>query len=290
MIEGPIGCLADGSLVVHSFLNRLPTEAPDTSNSMKLLVISPGGTVQGFDLQQITDVSKPQDNQIYDVGTKEVVLLISSSTTNSDASTKSEKQLLARFDREGSYHGSVPLDLNAFDLSRLAVFDNGDFLFLGVDRLNRLPELARYSEAEQTLTPYQPETPLAKSNPSIPSVLPSDSPYKGNSDTENYYNVKAAADFSQFVHYKDSILLLQRAIGERVYQLFSNGGINSIKLPKQEGFVADSLIGSDEGIYLRYLRKGTNTGRGEDAYILEISPTTGDILKRSIPQARPSGT
>ena len=46
-----------------------------------------------------------------------------------------------------------------------------------------------------------------------------------------------------------------------------------IDLPKVEGFTADSLIPSDELLYVRYRRVGTVSGKGDEALILEVNPT-----------------
>ena len=279
MTEGTIGCLADGSLVVHSFLDKPASAAQDPSTPMTLSVISPDGGVKGFDVAQIHDLKKVEDNLTYDVGTNEVVLLVST-YSGAHWTPATESKWLAHFDRQGTYKGSTQLNLNHLALSHIAVFDNGDSLLFGMDEINRLPELALYSEGDQKLIPYQPDVPFAKSNPSAPSVLAPDSARKGHSDVEDYYKVQSAIDLSQFVHFKDSILLLQRNVGQQIYQLFPNGSMNTIKLPTEDGFTADSLIGSDEGVYVRYQRRGTKTGRGDDAYILEISPFTGSALRK----------
>ena len=67
------------------------------------------------------------------------------------------------------------------------------------------------------------------------------------------------------------LLLISRHLHSRhEHDLPQDGPID---LPKVEGFTADSLIPSDELLYVRYRRVGTVSGKGDEALILEVNPT-----------------
>jgi hypothetical protein len=66
--------------------------------------------------------------------------------------------------------------------------------------------------------------------------------------------------------------------GSPLYEVHANGSIRSIELPRVEGFTADSLIPSDELLYVRYRKMGT--GNDGEGLILEVNPTSGEEMRR----------
>lgn len=67
---------------------------------------------------------------------------------------------------------------------------------------------------------------------------------------------------SQFGHFKDAIVLLQRSVDAPLFLAYPDGSVRTVKLPKAEGFEAMSLIPSDDGLYVEYRKlRGIRTDR-----------------------------
>lgn len=290
MLEGAIGCTADGSLVVNSILESDPTKPVPFNTPELLSTISTAGKVNTFNLSAISDVQGFSDARSYDVGDHDVDFLIYGTRKQSplNASVNASIQpplksqwFVAQFDRQGIYHGSTELALPQLAPQKLAASDSGDFLVFGIDEANHEAKLIRYAPIGQEIFYYQPDTDFAKKNDTLPSAFAKGS--NPDKDRVSLSKLQGAIQFSQFVHFKDSIFLLQMNANSPLFQVFANGSIRTVHLPALAGFSADSIVPSDDLLYIRYRRVGTNTGRGEDGLILELNPDTGDILRRIRP-------
>jgi hypothetical protein len=179
------------------------------------------------------------------------------------------------------YLGATPLQLPGLNPLKLATFPNGDLLIFAADEANATPQLLLYSQQTRAAMPYEPDAAFADKND---AMLPS---FPKNTQPTGAQLAKAQLDAAvlntQMVHKKDAILVLQMNAGSPLFEVFANGSICSIDLPKVEGFTADSLIPSDELLYVRYRRVGTVSGKDDDALILEVNPTSGEEMRRISP-------
>ena len=280
MLEGTVGCTSDGSLVINSILEADPKKSAPLYTPEVLSVIDPKGEVQSFDFSKIDDLDGVVGARAYDVGVKDVDFLVYAFPKKSLSSDSrvARTWYVARFSRDGSYHGTIPLDLAGFSVQKLALLDTGDLVLFGLDETNRVAQLMHYSLIGGKTYYYQTDQPFANKNDSLPSRFAQGT--HPSQDRVELAQLQGAVQFSQVIHYKDSILLLQMNAGAPVFQIFTDGSVRSIPLPKQAGFTADSLIPSDDDLYVRYRRVGSNTGRGDDARILEVDPATGDAIRQ----------
>jgi hypothetical protein len=300
-VYGPLGCASDGSVFIYSVLDanlkpvrnrsrsapvsfiQEPTPPMVTENTpMQLEVIEPTGHLWTFDVTHIGDLRSMVPARSYDVGENSVDFLMSAIPGKIGVDTQGKRgNFVARFNREGQYLGATPLQLPGLNPLKLATFPNGDLLIFAADEANATPRLLLYSQQTHAVMRYQPDAAFADRND---AMLPS---FPRNAQPAGEQLAKAQLDAAvlntQMVHRKDAILVLQMNAGSPLFEAFANGSIRSIDLPKVEGFTADSLIPSDELLYVRYRKVGTISGKGEDALILEVNPASGEEMRRIPP-------
>ena len=272
-VYGPIGCASDGAVFIYSVLDAnlkpvrnqsrsapvsftlAPAAPMVTENTpMQLEVIEPTGQLWTFDVTHIDDLRSMVPARSYDVGENSVDFLMSAIPGKIGVDTQGKRgNFVARFNRAGQYLGATPLQLPGLNPLKLATFPNGDLLIFAADEANVTPLLLLYSQQTHAAMPYEPDAAFANKND---AMLPS---FPKNTQPTGAQLAKAQLDAAvlntQMVHRKDAILVLQMNAGSPLFEVFANGSIRSIDLPKVEGFTADSLIPSDELLYVRYRRE-----------------------------------
>jgi hypothetical protein len=285
MYELGFSCTSDGSVVVNSYL------LPDKSarrNRWVLHTISSSGKVVSFDFKKINDIAlrDDQDAAAHDVGDHDVDFLFGQlggskhdGLPQDGRPAEPPKWFVARFDRDGGYHGATELNLSRLVPQRMAAFDNGDLLLFALDETNRQAQLIRYSVIGQKVHYYFADAEFAKKDPG--AGLPVD---RGpNPERMELFRLSVSMFLSQLLHYKDSILLLQKDENTPLFQAFPDGSVRTIKLPKVEGFGLGELIPSDDQIYVQYRKPNANLNRSDQMLILELDANTGEELRRIEP-------
>jgi len=164
---------------------------------------------------------------------------------------------VARFDRDGAYHGATELNLPRLVPQRMAAFDDRDLLIFALDEANRQPQLIRYSMIGQKVHYYFADEEFSRQ--SRIAVAKGSNPDKGRMEL---VQLRMSMQNSQFGHFKDAIVLLQRSEGAPLFLAYPDGSVRTVKLPKVEGVEAMSLIPSDDGLYVEYRKlRGIRTDR-----------------------------
>lgn len=279
-------CTSDGSIAVNILL---PPDKAKPRSVWVLYAVSQSGKIVSFDFSKVNDLafSNGQRAMAHDVGERDVNFLFSARPMKGADSQTQDRPVLppgwfvARFDRDGMYHGATELNLPRLVPQRMAAFDNGDLLIFALDEANRQPQLVRYSMTGGKIHYYFADAEFARQNPNVPSAAS-----MGNNPDRSRVELSqllTSMQVSQFSHYKDSILLLQKGGETPLFRAFPDGDIRTIQLPKVPGFDKDVLISSDEHVYLQY-RKPRADGNGEDRIlILELDADTGKELRRIAP-------
>lgn len=284
--EAGFQCASDGSVVVNSVpvLDQSQRRAP---GAWILSTISPSGKVVSFDFKKISDIGlrDGQDAAAHDVGDHDVDFLFGQlggskhdGRPQDGRPAEATQWFVAKFDRDGMYHGVTEINLPRLELERMAAFDDGDLLLFALDETNRQAQLIRYSMIGQKAHYYFADSDFARKDPAARLLV--DKGKNPDKDRDVLFQLDASVRLSQLSHYKDSILLLQKDEGTPLFQAFPDGSVRTIKLPRVEGFNVDTLIPSDDQIYVQYRRPSTDPSAGDRVVILELDSSTGDELRR----------
>jgi hypothetical protein len=142
----PVLCDADGNILLRLAM-------PDTGLEDPVSVSSDGKTVTRFGKEKINDIPRPLPLSMFLSGSEVYILTRGSVSLNSDVKWRTPNgevvthpaakstSFVARFRRDGTYVGAVPLDLS-FKPLHLGVFENGDFLVAGYDPPTDEPRVA----------------------------------------------------------------------------------------------------------------------------------------------------
>jgi hypothetical protein len=142
----PVLCEPDGGILLRLAM-------PDTGVEDPVSVSRDGKTVVRFGKEKIHDISRPALLSMFLVGSDVYILTRGSDPlgyetkwrtptgeVQSQQATK-HSTFVAHFQRDGTYAGSVRLDL-VFNPQHLGVFENGDFLIAGTDQSMSEPRVA----------------------------------------------------------------------------------------------------------------------------------------------------
>jgi len=285
--EPGFACASDGSVAVNVLL---PPDKAKPRSLWMFYTISPNGKTVSFDFKKINDLAlrDGQRAMAHDVGDRDIDFLFSAQPAKNPLDGQAQDKqaaapgwFVARFDRDGAYHGASELNLPRLVPQRMAAFDDGDLLIFALDETNRQPQLIRYSMTDQRVHYYFADADFAKKNPDIPAFTAKDTnPDKGRVE---FAQLRSSMQISQLSHYKDSILLLQSVDGTPLFQTFPDGAVRTIALPKLEGFKASLLIPSDDQLYVQYRKPSTDPNGVDQILILELDPNNGEELRRIAP-------
>lgn len=142
----PVLCDPDGNIVLRLAM-------PDTGVEDPVSVSRDGKTLTRFGKEKINDITRPVPVSMFLSRSEVYILTRGSIPLNSDAKWRTptgqvetrqalkSSMFIARFQRDGSYAGAVPLHL-PFRPLHLGVFANGDFLIAGADPTTDEPRVA----------------------------------------------------------------------------------------------------------------------------------------------------
>jgi hypothetical protein len=287
MYETGFACTSDGSVGVNSVL---PLDKSKRRDAWIVSVISPGGKVISFDFKKIGDIAlrDGQDATAHDVGDHDVDFLFGQLAGSKHDGRPQDgrpaeppKWFVARFDREGMYHGATELALQGLVPHRMSVFDDGDLLLFALDETNRQSQLIRYSAIDQKIHYYFADAEFGRKIPQR------DSGWRRGTNPDRssveLSQLNSSMYQSQLSHYKDSILLLQKDENAPLFQAFPDGSVRTIKLPRVKGYSVDILIPSDDQLYVQYRKANADPNGSDEILILELGANTGDELRRIRP-------
>lgn len=166
----------------------------------------------------------------------------------------------------------ISLDL-PFAPMKFAATNEGKYVFLGLDRANQTPVLAVVGgsgEVERYIDAYNDfgtsESILANAPQQMKSEI-----QKMPTGT----GLGLALVAAQFVHYRDSLLLLIPGSKAKVFTIRNGGAVESMTLHLPAGLEADSLVPSDNGLIVR----ATNGAANGNMVLAAVDPATGNTLR-----------
>jgi hypothetical protein len=145
-IAAPVLCQSDGGILLRLAM-------PGTGLEDPVSISEDGKTVVRFDRNKINDISRPIIRGVFPKGSDVYVLVTGSTPLGYEISLRKPNGevvseptfktsiFVGRFQRDGTYTGSVPLEL-PFKALQLGVFDDGDFLIAGIDPSTSEPRVA----------------------------------------------------------------------------------------------------------------------------------------------------
>ena len=219
-------------------------------------------------LDQVPDLYDIVQNSDYASDSKVVFLLSAAHGSKppeaaaGDGAAKSPVErhfYIVRFDRQGNYEKTIQVD-DTFHMHHLGLFPSGTFLAYGADRGNHAPKLAMLKD-DGTLSKFL-------------DIPEGDAPESaiGTKDASG----KGPAVFVapvQFAGQGHFFYLLQNKTNFPLLEINEAGAIRAIKPKLPSGMQIETLVPSDENIYVR--TKDISAGA-----IYELNPQDGSILRR----------
>ena len=268
----PLECTGDGTMFI-TMVQALETGAPPRNlsqyaPSLLLTSISRSGEAHSFPLDQVPDLYDIVQNSDYASDSKVVFLLSAAHGSKppeaaaGDGAAKSPVErhfYIVRFDRQGNYEKTIQVD-DTFHMHHLGLFPSGTFLAHGADRGDHAPKLAMLKD-DGTLSKFL-------------DIPEGDAPESaiGTKDASG----KGPAVFVapvQFAGQGHFFYLLQNKTNFPLLEINEAGAIRAIKPKLPSGMQIETLVPSDENIYVR--TKDISAGA-----IYELNPQDGSILRR----------
>jgi len=277
-IRLPFECASDGTVFI-SMVQALGTGSPPRnlspySPSLLLTSISPAHEAHSFPLDQVPDLYDIQDIGDYASESK-VIFLIRATRENKQATqapaTSDGSQQESRgkpaehnfyiviFDRQGNYQKTVQIEAG-FRINRLGLFPSGMFLAYGYDEADHTPKLAMLKDDGTLLKfleipkGYVPESALGTKDGSGKGPAVYVSPV-------------------QFVGQGQFIYVVQNKTKFPLLEINEAGAIRAIQPKLPTGVEINTLVPSDENLYVRVTEI-------HDGSIYELSAHEGVILRR----------
>lgn len=247
-----------------------------------------GKNVIRFQSNKINDISNPKTRTFF--VTESDVYILTTGSIPQESTLKIIKpngeieqqrlstiqQFVARFGRDGSYRGSVRLDLD-FTPYQVGVFPGGDFLVAGATKDNQVRialvksngQFQRYVELEGDI---QLRNDSGESDVKGPSLA---LPMTGKRFGEGFQDVVQISFFSSD---GARLLLVRKAPGAPIFSISAGGDVRTVKPHVPSGFALTDLKAADN-IWI-----GTYTHRISDEAGLAIEtfaldPATGKIIQ-----------
>jgi hypothetical protein len=180
-----------------------------------------------------------------------------------------QHRYIARFDRDGTYKGSLRLEL-PFYVSTFGAFDSGGFVAQGLDE-NKIPRVALLDSAGQLIRYLF----LEKDISAVSEIPASDLKYGGtNADSGS------VAMTSEFTPSHGKVLFLRSLANAQVYEIQESGEVRIVKIKAPAGYDVERMIRSDRNWFASF-RKPNNKGVWANAEhsIFEIDPASGQLLR-----------
>jgi hypothetical protein len=276
----PVVCSADHTI----FVRMAGTEGI----SGLVSISNDGKNVIHFQSNKINDISNPKTRTFF--VTESEVYILTTGSTPQEKSLQIKKpngeieqqglntiqQFVARFGRDGSYLGSVRLDLD-FMPYQVGVFPGGDFLFAGATKNNQVRlalvksngQFQRYVELEGDiqLKKDSGESDVKGSSLALPMT--------GKRFGEGFQD---SVQISFFTSDGTRLLLVRKAPNAPIFSISAGGDVRTVKPPVPSGYTLADLKAADN-IWI-----GTFTHRISDEAGLAIEtfaldPKTGEIIQ-----------
>ncbi len=275
----PLQCSEDGTVFMNLFMD------PDSSTEV-LFAFGPDGKKTAYPLEEIHDLYGVEDTlsvDATDAGVSFLVRATRDSATEFPAARKTPRYTgqygwyIAQFDRNGSYKDSFAVDIPHFNPARIAQFDTGQYLVLGIDALETVPKLAMV-DSDGTLRRFlNPAKPLPLNSPRLESGLNPSAPKEQRRSLEGAIAVLSY----QLTHHGSAIDLLESGSEGPIYEVFADGSMNAIPVRRHPGYELDSLIPSNgKTLFLRFRPDGNEAVKAGQGIIEEIDVTDGTPLKQ----------
>jgi hypothetical protein len=262
-------CDANGNPFIKTF-------GPD---GLQILGFTPKGVI-AFATNQMTDIPEARatdffvtDSALYVLVTgienarkEEIIYKDEAGQEKKRLETKGDsRDYIARFDRDGSYRGSLKLDFN-FHPIQFAAFDSGSFVVAGLDE-SRVPRVGLLNSNGQLVKYLQ---------------LPKDITDKPKSAEKSFAtsglsaSVDVIAMFAQFHAYSGNMLLVRAGSETPIYEIRESGEVRTVRVKIPNGLTVDHLIPSSRNWFIG-VRKSVLADESETIY--EISPESGKPLR-----------
>lgn len=280
----PVLCSADHTI----FVRMAGTEGI----SGLVSISNDGKNVIHFQSSKINDISNPKTRNFF--VTKSDVYILTTGSIPQENTLKIIKpngeieqqrlstiqQFVARFGRDGSYRGSVRLDLD-FTPYQVGVFPSGDFLFAGATKDNQVRialvksngQFQRYVELEGDIQLKKDSGGSDVKGPGL--ALPLALPMTGKRFGEGFQD---SVQISFFTSNGARLLLVRKAPNAPIFSISAGGDVRTVKPPVPGGYALADLKAADN-IWI-----GTYTHRISDEAGLAIetfalNPVTGEIIQ-----------
>lgn len=281
--DAPAQCTEDGTVFVDFYF-----DTPSHFSEETLFALDPNGKETTYLMEDIHDLDTLANKLHFSVDAKDTgVSFLIRATPNSAKEfpvggngphyTGDDYWYIVRFDRNGSYKNSFAIDIPHFLPERIAQFDTGDYLVLGMDKLGSSPKLAML-DSDGTLRSFlNPPRPLPLKSPFQESRL-SRSLSKEQRDS---FQVQQGLQEYQLSHHGSAVVLLEPGTQGPMFEVFPDGSVNTIPIRPQPGYELDSIIPSNgKNLFVRFrVPSDAFLGQGQ-GLIEEIDVTDGRPLKR----------
>jgi hypothetical protein len=246
-----------------------------------------GKKVIPFAVNKIIDVVNPS-SQAFFVSSTGVYLLILSSIPQDHIQTLrtpdhqqgqqiavTTKQFIARFSLDGTYLGSVPIEL-PFHAHQFGTFPNGDFLIAGLSRekeakvalVKSSGQFNRFVEVSGDIHLTSVNEP---GNPASPGALPAMGKHFGEGFLEAVMASNIIADGSR-------LLLVRKVPGLPVFSVSAGGDVKPIAIEAPSGFTLFDLKPGRNAWIALYTRKADESGLAIETFAL--NPETGNVVRK----------
>jgi hypothetical protein len=281
LYEAPLPCTEDGTVFMDLYM-------PPRFDSEVLFAFEPDGKKTTYRFEDIPDLYDLANKFHFSVDATDAGVSFLIRATRDSAKefptagkdpryTGEHNWYITRFDRDGSYKNSFAIDIPHFEPERIAQFDTGQYLVLGMDKLEPSPKLAML-DSDGTLRRFlnSPESLAIKS--------PFPEPPKSSSTTKERLHsiqVQLALQNYQFAHHGSAVVLLEPGSQGPVFEVFPDGSVNTIPIQPQPGYALDSIIPSNgKNLFVRFRVPGDAFWGQGQGLIEEIDITDGTSLKR----------
>jgi hypothetical protein len=184
---------------------------------------------------------------------------------------------IATFSLDGTYKGRVAVDDTVIS-DHVAVFGSGVFVVLGFDQQRTKPILALL-KADGTLLQFLD---LTQDFADWVESVNTASIHRDPNAPPPLRKHFVLSPMTQFLPFHDNLLMVEEGSNLPIFELRDSGAMRPIKLKVPDKHVMDTLIPSQDHLYVRTSadRSAQSNSWKTDSTILEVDPNEGQILRR----------